>query len=199
MKTRIFASKLLMIGTVALLWSCSAEDGEDGAIGPQGPQGPQGEQGISGPQGEQGEQGETGTANVIYSDWIARDFETAVAAETNQQTLATFGIIDFNLTEDVVLVFGRREVNAIVSEINQLPYVLASQSEFYGFEVSSFNGGSTLSVEVATLDGGTNLFTFFDDFRYVIIPGGIPLSGKSSIDYTKMTYEEILERLDFPE
>ena len=196
MKTRIFASKLLMIGTVALLWSCSAEDGEDGAIGPQGPQG---EQGIAGPQGEQGEQGETGTANVIYSDWIPRDFETAVAAETNQQILTTLSIIDFNLTEDVMLVFGRREVNAIVSEINQLPYVLASQSEFYGFEVSSFNGGSTLSVEVATLDGGTNLFTFFDDFRYIIIPGGVPSTGKSTIDYTKMTYEEILERFDIPE
>ena len=196
MKTRIFASKLLMIGTVALLWSCSAEDGEDGAIGPQGPQG---EQGIAGPQGEQGEQGETGTANVIYSDWIPRDFETAVAAETNQQILTTLSIIDFNLTEDVMLVFGRREVNAIVSEINQLPYILASQSEFYGFEVSSFNGGSTLSVEVATLDGGTNLFTFFDDFRYIIIPGGVPSTGKSTIDYTKMTYEEILERFDIPE
>ena len=196
MKTRIFSSKLLIIGAVVLIWSCSGEDGEDGAIGPQGPQG---EQGIAGPQGEQGEQGETGTANVIYSDWIPRDFETAVAAETNQQILTTLSIIDFNLTEDVMLVFGRREVNAIVSEINQLPYVLASQSEFYGFEVSSFNGGSTLSVEAATLDGGTNLFTFFDDFRYIIIPGGVPSTGKSTIDYTKMTYEEILERFNIPE
>ena len=170
--------------------ACSSEDGDDGAIGPQGPQG---EQGPAGAQGDQGEQGDTGTANVIYSDWIPRSFETAGASETNQQLLASFNGAEFNLNEDVLLVFGRREINTIISEVNQLPYVLSSQQEFYGFEVSSFTGGSALRIQVATFDGGTNLFTFFEDFRYVIIPGGVATTSKSSVDYTKMSYEELVE------
>ena len=70
------------------------------------------------------------------------------------------------------------------------PFILAGQSEYYGFEVASFSGGSSLRVEVSTLDGGTNLFTFFDEFRYVIIPGG-QAAGKSTQDLQKMSYEEV--------
>lgn len=108
------------------------------------------------------------------------------------------------------MVYGRHEVNILVSEIKQLPYILASQNEYYGFEVSSFSGGSSLRIEVTTLDGGTNLFTFFDDFRYVIIPGGISASSstasgglesgsKSARDYTKMSYQEIKTLFNIPE
>lgn len=190
MKTRKFTKRIFNVFFIASLFmACSPEDGEDGAIGPQGPQG---EQGATGTTGADGQQGEPGTANVIYSDWIARDFETNIASETNQQLLVTFNGAEFNLNEDVLLVYGRREVNVIVSEINLLPYILAGQQEYYGFGVSSFSGGSSLRVQVSTLDGGTNLFTYFDDFRYVIIPGGQQAStSKSALDYTKMSYEEI--------
>lgn len=197
--------KGMMIVMVSLLiFSCS--DGEDGAIGPAGQDGVNGVDGTNGADGNDGadgEDGQPGTANVIYSDWIARDFETNVAAETNEQLLTTFDVTEFNLNEDVVLVYGRREANILVSEIKQLPYIFASQSEFYSFEVASFAGGSSLRIEVATLDGGTNLFTFFDDFRYVIIPGGVaaPTSSatKSVRDYTKMSYEEIITLFNIPE
>ncbi|WP_128755211.1 collagen-like protein [Aquimarina sediminis] len=190
-----------------LVFSCS--DGEDGAIGPAGQDGingvdgADGQDGQDGADGEDGTDGQPGTANVIYSDWIARDFDTAGAASTNGQLLATLGINDFDLNQDVILVYGRNEVNVIVSEVKLLPYILASQEEYYGFEVSSFVGGSTLRIEVATLDGGTNLFTFFDDFRYVIIPGGTALPGeeaaKSIKDYTSMSYEEIIAAFNIPE
>ncbi len=189
MKAKKSLMRIIIACTLmGLIFSCS--DGEDGAIGPQGTQGEQGLPGEQGETGEQGEQGETGTANVIYSEWIPRDFETNVAAETNTQLLETFNLVEFNLAEDVLLVYGRREVNVIVSEISPLPYILASQDEYYGFQVSNFVGGSSLRIQVSTLDGGTNLFTFFDDFRYVIIPGGV---AKSSIDYASMSYEEIVE------
>ncbi|WP_394747903.1 collagen-like triple helix repeat-containing protein [Spongiimicrobium salis] len=193
MKTRKFATYFFsMLFISSLFVACSPEDGDDGATGPQGAPGEQGPAGPTGADGAQGEQGVPGTANVIYSDWIARDFETGGAASTNEQLLTSFNTAEFNLNEDVLLVFGRRPVNVIVSQVFQLPYILASQQEFYGFRVSSFSGGSSLRIEVATLDGGTNLFTFFDDFRYVIIPGGQQVStSKSSVDYTKMSYEEI--------
>ncbi|WP_108808268.1 collagen-like protein [Aquimarina spinulae] len=207
--------KGMMIVMVSLLiFSCS--DGEDGAIGPAGQDGVNGVDGTNGTDGSNGadgvdgEGGPPGTANVIYSDWIATDFETNVPAETNEQLLTSFNFGEFNLNEDVILVYGRHEVNILVSEIKQLPYILASQNEYYGFEVSSFSGGSSLRIEVTTLDGGTNLFTFFDDFRYVIIPGGISASSstasgglesgsKSARDYTKMSYQEIKTLFNIPE
>lgn len=207
-----------MIVMVSLLiFSCS--DGEDGAIGPagqdgvngaDGANGADGNDGANGTDGENGDDGSPGTANVMYSDWIARDFETNVPAETNEQLLTSFNLAEFNLNEDVILVYGRHEVNILVSEIKQLPYILASQNEFYTFEVSSFSGGSSLRIEVSTLDGGTNLFTFFDDFRYVIIPGGVSTSSsaasgglesgsKSAEDYKNMSYEEIKTLFNIPE
>ncbi|MEH6679511.1 MAG: hypothetical protein V7724_03135 [Sediminicola sp.] len=197
MKTRIFAGKLLMIGTVVLLCSCSAEDGEDGAIGPQGPQG---EQGVGGPQGEQGEQGEPGTANVIYSDWIPVDYIVDVAAESNLMGLGVLNSSELNQETDVLLVYGQRETEAGTTDgIFGLPFILATQNEYYGFGLFDASGGTGIQVRVNTLDGGANLFTFFTSYRYVIIPGGMPSAGKSTIDYTKMTYEEILERFNIPE
>ncbi|MDH7446252.1 collagen-like triple helix repeat-containing protein [Aquimarina sp. 2201CG14-23] len=178
-----------LIGCIAILLisaSIISCEGEDGAVGPQG------EQGLQGDQGPQGDQGDPGTANVIYSDWIIRDYENSggLAEETNTQLLATLGVGDFDLTQDILLVYGRREINAIVTEINQLPYIAVSDNDFYGFEVASFNGGFTLRVQVATLDGATSAFAFFDSFRYVIIPGGVG-STKSVNDYKKMSYEEV--------
>ncbi|NER17067.1 collagen-like protein [Spongiivirga citrea] len=200
MKTINILKRLTTLYFITALFAvgCSPEDGEQGPAGPAGPQGEQGPSGQNGTDGQdgadgaQGEQGETGTANVIYSDWIARDFETAGAATTNEQLLTSFNPAEYNLNEDVLLVFGRQNINAIVSNVYQLPYILTSQQEFYSFRVSSFSGGSSLRIEVSALDGGTNLYTFFDDFRYVIIPGGQQTTGKQTPpDYSKMSYEEV--------
>ncbi len=177
----------------SMLWACSAEDG---APGPEGPQGEQGEQGA------QGDQGETGTANVIYSAWIAADFETGGASETNQQLIRSFGptgAVSFNLEEDIMLVYGRRSSGAISETVYQLPHILISQEEFYSFSVRTFSNGSSLYIDVSTLDGGTNLFTFFDDFRYIIIPGGIPASSaRISTDFSAMSYDEITDYFNIP-
>ena len=108
MKTNVLSFKVLlpMVLSMALAISCSPDDGADGAVGPQGPQG---EQGVAGPQGEQGEQGEPGTANVIYSDWIASEFGSLAAAEQSEQLLVSLGLGEFNISNDLLLVYGRRE------------------------------------------------------------------------------------------
>lgn len=201
-----FTKQLFSVLFIAsMLFACSPDDGRDGATGSKGEQGEPGEAGADGAQGD------TGTANVIYSDWIVRDFDIAVASETNQQLIATLGLNDIDFDEDVLLVYGRNEVNVLVSEVYQLPYILASQQEYYGFNISSFNGGYSLRIQVSTLDGGSNLFTFFDDFRYVIIPGGNPVSSNrngnsestgsksSGLDYTTMTYQEIIDHFNIPD
>lgn len=203
MKTNVLSIKtvLIMALSMALVTSCSSEDGEDGAAGPQGEQGPAGPAGPQGEQGAQGEQGEPGTANVIYSDWIASEFGSLAAAEESEQLLVSFSVAEFNNENDVLLVYGRREINIISNEVYQLPFDLISQNEIYRYRLSEGSGFTALYVEALTTDGGTNIFTHFDDYRYVIIPGGVSTSGKSGsgIDFTKMSYEEIVAHFNIPE
>lgn len=203
MKTSVLSFKVLFITAIsmALATSCSPEDGEDGAIGPQGEQGIQGEQGEQGEQGPQGEQGEPGTANVIYSDWIASEFGSFAAAEQSEQLLVSLGLGEFNISNDLLLVYGRREISAVSNNVYQLPFDLISQNEKYRYRLSEGTGFIALHVEALNTAGGTNLFTYFDDFRYVIIPGGASTSGKSAsaMDFTKMSYEEIVEYFNISE
>ncbi|MBQ0733803.1 hypothetical protein [Aquimarina celericrescens] len=175
---------ITVVALSILIFSCS--DGEDGAIGPQGPQGEQGDQGDPGPQGDQGV---PGTANVIYSDWIPRNFFLPGAVEENFQGLEVLDDSEFNENADVVLVYGRRD-GETGADIYQLPFILTSQNEYYGFGMLTATGGFSLQVLVRTTDGGSNLFTFFDDFRYVIIPGGV---AKSATDYQNMSYNDLVE------
>jgi hypothetical protein len=190
MKTMKFTKQVFSLIFIASLFlACSKEDGQDGATGPSGPQG---EQGVTGADGEQGEQGETGTANVIFSDWITVDYLLDGALESNFQGLKTFNESELNKDTDVVLVYGQRENGSLADGVYALPYILASQDEYYSFMLTEASGITTsLRATVNTLDGGTNLFNFFQQYRYVIIPGGISDSGKSSINYNKMTYEEV--------
>lgn len=193
MKVNVLSIKslLLMILSIALANSCSPEDGEDGAVGPQGEQGEQ---------GPQGEQGEPGTTNVIYSEWIVRAFLWGGAQAENEQALNIFSQNEFNPATDAVLVYGRRD-NAEAFEIHSLPFLHSSQNEYYGFGYFSATGNSTsLRVIASTTDGGTNAFTYFDFFRYVVIPGGLASTDKSSsnMDYTKMSYEEIIHHFNIP-
>ncbi len=187
-----------MVLSMALAISCSPDDGADGAVGPQGPQG---EQGVAGPQGEQGEQGEPGTANVIYSDWIASEFGSLAAAEQSEQLLVSLGLGEFNISNDLLLVYGRREISAISNDVYQLPFDLYSQNEKYRQRLSEGSGFVALYVEALNTVGGTNIFTYFDYYRYVIIPGGVSTSGKSGqeLDFSKMTYEEVINHFNIPE
>nr|WP_298995934.1 hypothetical protein [uncultured Allomuricauda sp.] len=197
----IYGITVLFFG-IFLLASCSAEDGE---TGPAGPQGPQGEQGVAGPagadgaNGQDGEQGETGTANVIYSDWIDSEFDDNVIL-----TAAGFDIDVPELTQEiinqgVVLVFGRNIPGGFSSpDVMQLPFI--SNSNFYSSRIEDVE---TLRITVASLDGTAVGIPFFENYRYVIIPGGVPaeddgggiiITSKSSeYDYSKMSYEEIAE------
>lgn len=203
MKTNVLSIKtiLIMALSMALVTSCSSEDGEDGATGPQGAQGPAGPAGPQGDQGAQGEQGESGTANVIYSDWIASEFGSLAAAEESEQLLVTFSIAEFNNDDDVLLVYGRNEINVISNEVYQLPFELISQNEIYRYRLSEGSGFTALYVEALASDGGTNVYTYFDDYRYVVIPGGVSASAKLTpdMDLSKMSYEEVVELFNIPE
>ncbi len=179
---------MMIVMVSSLIFSCS--DGEDGAIGPQG------EQGAPGADGQDGADGAPGTANVMYSSWIPVDYLVDGAQTTNLMGLEVFNASELNPETDVVLVYGQRTTASPNEGIYQLPYLFSSQNEYYTYGLFDTTGGTGLQIRVNTTDGGTNLFTFFQNYRYVIIPGGI---AKTSVDYATMSYEEIIALFKIPE
>lgn len=134
---------------------------------------------TEGPQGEQGPPGEDGNANVIASEWIPSGFSNTAT------TFVSFDISDSNLTQSVldtglVLAFGRIEGNVI-----SVPFVYSNKSYYIGILPGRirFIGSST--------NGNNQIFNDCSHFRYVIIPSST--SGKNNIDFTAMSYEEVMD------
>lgn len=170
--------------------ACSPNDGEDGAMGPQGVQGEQG------PEGEQGEQGESGTANVVYSDWIPSGFESSIA-DTN----AYFNIQNVEaLTDGVkangyISVYGR--YTAAYTIIEPLPKsIFGLRMQHYDFQINDIN--QNITIRITSIDGSNIEVPIYDEYRYIIIPGGVSTAGKSVADYSRMSYEEIVALFNIP-
>ena len=197
-QNRFVNQSAAFIFSLFLLASCSGEDGEMGVQGPQGEQGPQGAQGDQGPQGNQGE---TGSANVIYSEWIDTEFDNnEVAVGVN------FDIDVPELTQDiidqgVVLVFGRNIPGIGSPDVIQLPFITADN--FHSFRMED---PEVLRITISSLDGTSVGNPFFEDYRYIIIPGGQPADTGDTVtvkgeplDYTKMSYQEIITHFGIAE
>ncbi|MEM7381621.1 MAG: hypothetical protein AAF361_10555 [Bacteroidota bacterium] len=173
---------------IMLIMSCSAEDGEDGAIGPQGPQGEQ---------GPEGEQGQTGTADVLYSDWIEVLISDWIPPATVPSNFRDTSINAPEITEEhlntaLILVY-ERFIGLPVPHAVPLPWM-----DDAGYERSV----DLITVgEIHLLFRRVNLVPSTivpntSHYRYIIIPGGIPLNGKSNqVDLTKMSYLEVVEYL----
>lgn len=200
---------ILLIGLFGLLFIACSKDGEQGNTGAQGIQGESGVKGADGQDGEQGlsgedgadgadgqngtdgTQGETGTANVIYSEWFTNTFPEAPIADDN-----AFSVVNVpELTEEIknsglILVYARRLSGPDSFSVRQLPIIIFEPvNEHYYFDYNSTN--NNLVIRLRTTDG-TNINSFvYKEYRYVIVPGGIPAGGKSSLDYSKMSYEEV--------
>ncbi len=174
----------------SLLVACS-KDGNDGPVGPQGPQG---EQGPAGPQGQDGEEG---TANVIYSPWLASGFATPIANDFGSFTMDAPDLTQALIDTGVVLVYGKDDNNVVYA----LPATLQStfSVESYWF---TFTTPGSIEIVVQEVNGDDLNSIFIDnEFRYVLIPGGNPASGKSgtTLDYGKMTYKEIATLFNIPD
>ncbi|MFS4466338.1 hypothetical protein [Maribacter sp. 2210JD10-5] len=179
----------------SLFMACSPEDGEDGAVGPQGIQG---EQGPAGAEGPQGEQGEPGTANVIYSEWMDSELDNNIIA-----TGSGFEVDAPDLTEDiinngVILGFGKNIPLIGTPDVFQLPVISSSNQ----YSIRAEDPG-ILRFQVSSIDGSSVGTPLFEEYRYILIPGGQPASDNSSktsqIDYTKMSYEDIMAHFDIIE
>lgn len=184
MKIKFWTNPLVLLVSI-LVFSCTPEDGEDGETGPKGPQ------------GEQGIQGEPGTANVIYSDWIPTELEPS-----------TFGIVNFDINAPeldldilnfgTILVYGSFLNSESQLTVFQLPVVFGgSTNQQFSYVLTEGN----INIRASALEAGEGVpdADIFEQYRYVLIPGGANTSGKSSVDYTKMSYEEVIDLLNIPE
>lgn len=189
MKSSKIKFKYVLIVLVSMaFFSCS--DGEDGDIGPIGPAGPAGVNGIDGVEGVDGTDGEDGNANVIISDWIDTEFLA------NPGTFSFFEVDapDMN-TNGAIFVYGKLVSDPGSDFIAQIPY--ESFNESYGYLVDPGEGTfpnitfTKIRFTARSVDGSDEVFERFSQVRYVNIP---PAStGKSAINFEKMTYEEVMD------
>ncbi len=189
-----------MAMSIVLITSCSSDDGEDGAQGPQGEQGEQGATGPQGPQGDQGEQGEPGTANVMYSDWVNTELGNSIATSSASFDIDAPEIDPDMLNFGTILVYGRR-IDAIDGNtVYQLPMVFGAARQQSYFFVAT-DGNIRISVHANEEGDTVGDGTFLAQYRYVLIPGGVSTSGKSGsdMDFSKMTYEEVVDYFNIPE
>ncbi len=195
MKNLVKLSWILVISIS--LFSCS--DGEDGAIGPEGQAGEQGEQGPT------GEQGDTGTANVIYSDWIPSEFDANIIATGSSFIIDAPSLTDEIIDRGVILVYGKTKPQDITNDQDVIPLPI----DYFGSRQQSYRyraeGPGELGISVGSTDGGSVGETLFDEYRYVLIPGGIPAAPsapgtvKSKVNYTTMSYQQITILFNIPE
>ncbi|WP_281989387.1 hypothetical protein [Aquimarina aggregata] len=174
-----YLTKLLLFFTVSfIVLSC---EGEDGAIGPQG------EQGL------QGNTGESGTANIIYSEWINTGLSDNI---TSVNTSFTFDAPEINaeiLNSGIILVYGRFFDTNNGIRVYQLPITVGVGSTRLSYLFNASSGKIEVRINSAEIIGTND---FLQQYRYVIIPQD--QASKSSLDYTKMSYQEIKNILEVP-
>lgn len=201
---------ILLISLFGLLFIACSKDGEQGNTGAQGIQGESGVKGADGQDGEQGlsgedgadgadgqngtdgTQGETGTTNVIYSEWFPSQFPDDIVGGNYSFPINTPELTEEILATGVVLVYSRRINLGGIPVVRQLPItIFESVQQSYHTQIL-IDDNISISFVVRSIDGSPVGSTPYDSFRYVLVPGGIPSSGKSNaIDFTKMTYEEV--------
>lgn len=158
--------------------------------GPDGPQGPQGLEGQQGVQGEQGPQGPAGTANVMYSDWVPFELSNwGGATNLGGQTRREYPIAEPLLTDDL-LTMGTVAVYARFSTVDNRVFPLPLTLPLTSGNEQQLDFELELNTIIITLhdieDNNVDPTVFGDigEYRYVLIPGGTPLSiSGESLDF----------------
>lgn len=152
--------------------------------------------------GDTGPQGPTGNANVMYSEWFK-------PATYKKDTV--FGIWGFNYTHSdpaitqamldsgAVLTFGKMHgYNPAVwpaGQVGQLPITITYQQG--GVQNDTWRAlarPGTLRIRFENDHNIYNSISTAHEFRYIIIPGGVP-TGRVA----RLSYEELCRRYNIPE
>jgi len=148
------------------------------------------EDGDTGPQGPQGEQGDPGSVDIIYSDWLQ---------------------LDWNLNDSPTYLAHQLEAEELIEEFFENGGVLLMyvKSENYIYPIP-FSGGNDYVYYEIRLPGDLFIFVghtgsssveaFLADgeYRYVLIPGGHNINGRSiTVDLTD--YMEVKNYYNLPD
>ena len=161
-----------------------------GACGKDGETGPAGAKGDTGAAGPAGTPGKDATSGIIYSDWLDVSF-TAVKEETDDNGNGVLDTIFFGaqieaekITDEIlstgdVRVFINTYSDA-EKDIAPLPYV----SPVTGATISpSFSTGLITLLANGPFNTFTDGTLKFQQYRYVIVPGGAEARKASGIDW----------------
>lgn len=148
--------------------------------------------GADGPAGPQGPQGTTGTANVIYSAWLDVKFTPDVP--TVGDTVGFYATINAPKLTPALLNTGEFKVYINVDyTTNPLVYPLPYTDLESGLYISvNYEAGKINLYSNGNVSTGTDAGGKYQQYRYVLIPGGAP-ARKATIDWND--YNKVKETL----
>ena len=152
-------------------------------------------EGPMGPTGQQGQRGQDGlNADVYYSQWYSPG---VWAGQTGDWY---FNVANEAINEDVVeagviLAYMSLPVDVYPTAVRPMPAFVDGAN--WDFLIPDY-GSIEFTCDALDLPGSTNYF-----FRFILIPGNIPLksgslNGASLSDLKAMPYEEVCEKLGIP-
>ena len=169
---------LLLVASAFIFVNCTKEgpEGPAGATGAQGPAGATGApgtgtQGPAGPAGATGATGPAGTANVIYSAWFQSGAWTGTGTQYAYFDKAAPGVTAAIRDNGVILAYAKLTGDG--TAIRPLPASTAQGgTSFFLWNYYSTAVG-TIRFTCETENTFTVSPTSTNEFRYVLIPGGV--------------------------
>lgn len=178
MKHNSFYAPFSMVLAVVLFFAACTKEGP---AGPAGPQGPQGTPGNPGPAGGTGPKGDTGIANVIYSAWIDATFQFSTTDSVWIATIPAPKLSNLILTRGVAKVYLNLST-AADPVIVPLPYFDGGIIINPAFYSQAIEMSSNVNASSRTNTANAKIF----QYRYVLIPGGVPARGIDWNDYRQV-------------
>jgi hypothetical protein len=140
---------------------------------------------------KKGDDGPPGTANVKYSEWFIADpwkKDTVFNVWGFNYIKDAAGITQDILDDGTVLTFAKLEgYNALIwprDQVGQLPISLTYQSGIVMTDTWAATATlGKLKIRFVNDNNTYNTISNAHQFRYVIIPGGLPADGRSSLSY----------------
>ncbi len=202
MKTKHFIFMVIPLALCALLAGCSAEDGDTGL---QGPQGLQGEQGEVGPQGEQGPAGADGAdgadgidanSTVISSGWFEIGTWDTDLSNFKFHRIPDLILTQFEMENHLFLVYRRYQPSPAITTIDLLPLYELDTNGDIELAVQNKISGNGLFLQIESFGRSVTNNEYLGpetQFRYMIVEPATTSDKRNSIDFSKMSYQEVVE------
>jgi hypothetical protein len=178
--------------------------GDTGDQGRQGPKGDTGDQGRQGPKGDKGDEGDPGTANVIYSEWTTFVLEDWTASltffgQTRREYPINVTEIDSEIiNKGTVMVYGR--LAGTITRTQPLPIIGPIPSNARDQVLNFHIRLGLIHIEFYNLierDEDPGRFGSGNQYRYIIIPGGVPTGRIGAPDLSD--YEAVKTFYNIPD